>query len=199
MVPNWFKEKAKPLKSRVSSAVEQRFCKPLVGSSILSPGTNKIRHFSEFWLSILVAPCRSRSHYISMSYSGKSVRHRRDNPGDSAVSRKAAKRAAAEAGRDGGPDRRREQHGHPLYLALVPHRDRMVGVLKDLFLGCAARCRLFSAASRRRSSISHLLNPMAGSSSNELNCHVALHTKADVRLRLNFGRFVLLRDIAGSI
>jgi hypothetical protein len=27
------------LKSRVSSAVEQRFCKPLVGSSILSPGT----------------------------------------------------------------------------------------------------------------------------------------------------------------
>jgi hypothetical protein len=24
---------------RVSSAVEQRFCKPLVGSSILSPGT----------------------------------------------------------------------------------------------------------------------------------------------------------------
>ena len=28
---------------RVSSAVEQRFCKPLVGSSILSPGTNKIK------------------------------------------------------------------------------------------------------------------------------------------------------------
>ena len=28
----------KSLKSRVSSAVEQRFCKPLVGSSILSPG-----------------------------------------------------------------------------------------------------------------------------------------------------------------
>src|ERR1035437_9976469 len=27
---------------RVSSAVEQRFCKPLVGSSILTPGTNKI-------------------------------------------------------------------------------------------------------------------------------------------------------------
>ena len=27
--------------SRVSSAVEQRFCKPLVGSSILSPGTRK--------------------------------------------------------------------------------------------------------------------------------------------------------------
>ena len=33
---------------RVSSAVEQRFCKPLVGSSILSPGTNKIRYFSRF-------------------------------------------------------------------------------------------------------------------------------------------------------
>ena len=28
---------------RVSSAVEQRFCKPLVGSSILSPGTNEIK------------------------------------------------------------------------------------------------------------------------------------------------------------
>jgi hypothetical protein len=27
-------------KCRVSSAVEQRFCKPLVGSSILSPGTS---------------------------------------------------------------------------------------------------------------------------------------------------------------
>jgi hypothetical protein len=31
------------ISSRVSSAVEQRFCKPLVGSSILSPGTNKIK------------------------------------------------------------------------------------------------------------------------------------------------------------
>ena len=30
---------AKSLICRVSSAVEQRFCKPLVGSSILSPGT----------------------------------------------------------------------------------------------------------------------------------------------------------------
>ena len=29
--------------SRVSSAVEQRFCKPLVGSSILSPGTSEIK------------------------------------------------------------------------------------------------------------------------------------------------------------
>ena len=32
---------------RVSSAVEQRFCKPLVGSSILSPGTNKIKELSD--------------------------------------------------------------------------------------------------------------------------------------------------------
>jgi hypothetical protein len=39
LVPNWYLENAKSLKSRVSSAVEQRFCKPLVGSSILSPGT----------------------------------------------------------------------------------------------------------------------------------------------------------------
>ena len=31
--------RSKPLICRVSSAVEQRFCKPLVGSSILSPGT----------------------------------------------------------------------------------------------------------------------------------------------------------------
>jgi hypothetical protein len=31
--------------SRVSSEVEQRFCKPLVGSSILSPGTNDICDF----------------------------------------------------------------------------------------------------------------------------------------------------------
>jgi hypothetical protein len=29
--------------SRVSSVVEQRFCKPLVGSSNLSPGTSKIK------------------------------------------------------------------------------------------------------------------------------------------------------------
>ena len=38
----------KPLIGRVSSAVEQRFCKPLVGSSILSPGTNKIRYTHVF-------------------------------------------------------------------------------------------------------------------------------------------------------
>src|ERR1035441_653535 len=34
---------------RVSSAVEQRFCKPLVGSSILSPGTNKIGKIHLLW------------------------------------------------------------------------------------------------------------------------------------------------------
>jgi hypothetical protein len=34
--------------SRVSSVVEQRFCKPLVGSSILSPGTNEIGSFPAF-------------------------------------------------------------------------------------------------------------------------------------------------------
>ena len=47
-VPSRCPENAKSLKSRVSSAVEQRFCKPLVGSSILSPGTNKIRHFLHY-------------------------------------------------------------------------------------------------------------------------------------------------------
>jgi hypothetical protein len=34
---------------RVSSAVEQRFCKPLVGSSILSPGTNEIKYLCDFF------------------------------------------------------------------------------------------------------------------------------------------------------
>jgi hypothetical protein len=42
-------------------------------------------------------------------------------------------------GRNGGADRRREQHRHPLGLALVPHRDQVVGVLKDLPLGRTAR------------------------------------------------------------
>jgi hypothetical protein len=43
------------------------------------------------------------------------------------------------AGRDSSADRRREQHRHPLGLALVPHRDQVVGILKDLPLGRAAR------------------------------------------------------------
>ena len=33
---------------RVSSVVEQRFCKPLVGSSNLSPGTNKSKSHAGF-------------------------------------------------------------------------------------------------------------------------------------------------------
>ena len=45
-------------------------------------------------------------------------------------------------GRDGSADRRREQHGHPLGLALVPHGNQVFGVLKDLLLGRAARSRL---------------------------------------------------------
>jgi hypothetical protein len=45
-VPDWHRENAKSSKGRVSSAVEQRFCKPLVGSSILSPGTNKNKHLA---------------------------------------------------------------------------------------------------------------------------------------------------------
>jgi hypothetical protein len=43
---------SKPLETsarcRFSSAVEQRFCKPKVGSSILSTGTNKIKHLVHF-------------------------------------------------------------------------------------------------------------------------------------------------------
>jgi len=38
-----FTEPSKSLICRVSSAVEQRFCKPLVGSSNLSPGTSNIK------------------------------------------------------------------------------------------------------------------------------------------------------------
>ena len=45
------------------------------------------------------------------------------------------------AGRNGGADRRRKQHRHPLRLALVPHRDQVVGILKDLLFGRAARSR----------------------------------------------------------
>jgi hypothetical protein len=39
-------EKCSQYLSRFSSAVEQRFCKPKVGSSILSTGTSKIKHLS---------------------------------------------------------------------------------------------------------------------------------------------------------
>ena len=52
-------EKAKPLICRVSSVVEQRFCKPLVGSSNLSPGTSSqcgtpMQNFSP-WQQISIA------------------------------------------------------------------------------------------------------------------------------------------------
>src|ERR1700722_6283941 len=43
------------------------------------------------------------------------------------------------AGRDGGADRWREQHRHPLGLALVPNGHQLLGILKDLPLGRAAR------------------------------------------------------------
>jgi hypothetical protein len=38
----------KPLICRVSSVVEQRFCKPLVGSSNLSPGTKQSNLLRQF-------------------------------------------------------------------------------------------------------------------------------------------------------
>jgi hypothetical protein len=48
---------------RVSSVVEQRFCKPLVGSSNLSPGTNKIRHVSRYpRLELSSPPCPVPDH-----------------------------------------------------------------------------------------------------------------------------------------
>ena len=34
---------------RHRNALYKRLCKPLVGSSMLSPGTNKIMHFLNFW------------------------------------------------------------------------------------------------------------------------------------------------------
>ena len=54
-------------KGRVSSAVEQRFCKPLVGSSILSPGTNKIRYFLRYY------PWKYRCIAISVAKSQEDV------------------------------------------------------------------------------------------------------------------------------
>jgi hypothetical protein len=38
---------------RFSSAVEQRFCKPLVGSSILSTGTNEIKGLVAFFVGLV--------------------------------------------------------------------------------------------------------------------------------------------------
>ena len=61
-------------------------------------------------------------------------------------------------------NRRREQHRHPFGLAIVPYRNQLVGILKDLLFGRAACSCFFLAACRRRSSILRLLKPMAGSS-----------------------------------
>jgi hypothetical protein len=45
------------------------------------------------------------------------------------------------AGRDGGADRGREQHRHPLGLALVPGGHQLLGILEDLAIGRPARSR----------------------------------------------------------
>jgi hypothetical protein len=45
------------------------------------------------------------------------------------------------AGCDGRADCRREQHRHPLGLALVPHGDQVLGILEDLSLSRATRSR----------------------------------------------------------
>ena len=38
----------------------------------------------------------------------------------------------------------RPSHCHPLGLALVPHRDQVIGILKDLLFGRASGGRFFS-------------------------------------------------------
>ena len=45
------------------------------------------------------------------------------------------------AGRNARADCRRKQHRHPLRLALVPHRDEVVGILENLLFGRTARSR----------------------------------------------------------
>jgi hypothetical protein len=45
--------------------------------------------------------------------------------------------------RDRRANRRREQHRHPLGLALVPGSDQALGVLEDLAIGCSPGGRLF--------------------------------------------------------
>src|SRR5947208_2198865 len=47
---------------RVSSVVEQRFCKPLVGSSNLSPGTNKSKSYGGFRDRSVQKSWRGRGH-----------------------------------------------------------------------------------------------------------------------------------------
>jgi hypothetical protein len=41
------------------------------------------------------------------------------------------------AGGDSGADGRREQHGHPLGLALVPGGHQLIGIFEDLAIGRA--------------------------------------------------------------
>ncbi len=53
-------------KRRVSSAVEQRFCKPLVGGSSPSPGTNKINNLTHFVPAPSCRACRIYSRLVSM-------------------------------------------------------------------------------------------------------------------------------------
>jgi hypothetical protein len=74
------------------------------------------------------------------------------------------------AGRDGGADRRGEQHRHPLGLALVPNRNQVVGVLKDLFFGRAARNGFLFGGLPTPVLHFALVDPMAGSSSNKRGC-----------------------------
>jgi hypothetical protein len=62
---------------------------------------------------------------------------------------------------DRGADGRREQHGHTLGLALVPGGHQLLGILKDLAIGCAAGSRFLLGLPRRASSILRRLNPMA--------------------------------------
>jgi DNA-binding phage protein len=45
------------------------------------------------------------------------------------------------AGCDGGADRRREQHGHPLGLALVPGSHQLLGIFEDLAICRTSRSR----------------------------------------------------------
>jgi hypothetical protein len=66
------------------------------------------------------------------------------------------------AGHDSCADRRREKHRHPLGLALVPRGDQMIGILKNLLFGPAARRCFILGLLRRASSILRLLKPMRG-------------------------------------
>ena len=62
---------------------------------------------------------------------------------DGPASRRAADPQKPIAGGDRGADRRREQHRHPLGLALIPGSDQALRVLKHLGIGRAAPGSLF--------------------------------------------------------